>query len=67
MMRKYTKAGNEIPATLVTRFEDIMKTDIANQKKGYVTREISQATAEEMLDLFRKNPATWVDKHLIFQ
>ena len=67
MMRKYTKAGKEIPATLVTRFEDIMKTDIANQKKGYVAREISQVTAEEMLALFRKNPATWVNEHLIFQ
>jgi hypothetical protein len=67
MMRNYTKAGKEIPAALVTRFENIMKTDIANQKKGYVAREISQATAEEMLELFRKNPAGWVNEHLIFQ
>jgi hypothetical protein len=67
MMRKYTKSGKEIPASLVGRFEDIMKTDIANQKKGYVAREINQVSAEEMLGLFRKNPATWVDEHLIFQ
>jgi hypothetical protein len=66
MMRKYTKEGKEIPAALIARFEDIMKTDIANQKKGYVSREINQATAEDMLDLFRKNPATWVNEHLIF-
>ena len=67
MMRKYTKEGKEIPAALVTRFEDIMKTDIANQKKGHVAREINQVTAEEMLALFRKNPANWVNEHLIFQ
>ena len=67
MMRKYTKAGKEIPASLIARFEDIMKTDIANQKKGYVSREINQVTAEEMLALFRKDPATWVNEHLIFQ
>jgi hypothetical protein len=67
MMRKYTKSGKEIPAALVVRFENIMKTDIANQKKGYVAREINQVTAGEMLDLFRKDPATWVNEHLIFQ
>jgi hypothetical protein len=67
MMRKYTKDGKQIPAALVARFEDIMKTDIANQKKGYVAWEINEPTAEEMLVLFRKDPAAWVEKHLIFQ
>jgi hypothetical protein len=67
MMRKYSDAGTQIPAALISRFEEIMKTDIANQKKGYVAREANQPTAEEMLDIFRINPATWVEKHLIFQ
>jgi hypothetical protein len=67
MMRKYAGKGEKIPAALIARFEDIMKTDIANQQKGYVSREINQVTAEEMLALFRKDPATWVNKHLIFQ
>jgi len=67
MMRKYAGKGEKIPAALIARFEDIMKTDIANQKKGYVSREINQVTAEEMLALFRKDPATWVNEHLIFQ
>ena len=67
MMRKYTKSGKEIPATLIARFENIMETDIANQQKGYVSRDIRQTTAEEMLALFKKNPATWVNEHLIFQ
>lgn len=67
MMRKYTGAGKMIPASLVVRFEDIMKKDIANQKKGYVSWQKNQETAEEMLDLFKKDPATWVNTHLIFQ
>jgi hypothetical protein len=67
MMRKYTKTGQTIPASLVARFEEIMKTDIANQKKGYVTRQMNEPTAEEMLALFRKDPAAWANTHLIFQ
>jgi hypothetical protein len=67
MMRNYTGEGKQIPPALINRFEHIMKTDIANQKKGYVAREINQVNAEEMLELFRKNPATWVNEHLIFQ
>lgn len=67
LMRKYIQEGQAIPATLITRFEDIMKIDIANQKKGYVANENNRPTAEEMLGLFRQDPALWATNYLVFR
>ncbi|MFA5814541.1 MAG: hypothetical protein WC865_02860 [Bacteroidales bacterium] len=67
LMRKYTQEGRAIPAKIITRFEDIMQIDIANQKKGYVANGYNQPAAEEMLVLFRQNPALWTSKYLIFK
>jgi len=67
LMRKYLKEGKAIPAKLITRFEDIMQIDIANQKKGYSANENNRPTAGEMLDLFRQDPALWATNHLVFR
>jgi len=67
LMRKHIQAGQPIPANLITRFEDIMQIDIANQKKGNVVNENNRPTAEEMLELFRQDPKLWATKYLIFR
>ena len=67
LMRKYIQEGQPIPAKLVTRFEDIMQIDIANQKKGYVANENNRPTAKEMLDLFRQDPTQWAKKYMVFR
>ena len=66
LMRKYIQQGEAIPDHLIRRFESIMAFDIANQAKGYV-KNYGQSTASEMLDLFRKDPAQWVNTYLIPQ
>lgn len=67
LMRKYIRENQKIPATIITRFENIMQTDIANQKKGFVGNEQNRVTAEAMLVLFRQDPASWATKFLIFR
>ncbi len=67
LMRRCIEQGESIPDTLIQRFEEIMKTDIANQLKGYAGNTSHMPTAEEMLILFKKDPAGWVRKYLIPQ
>lgn len=67
LMRKYIHEGNKIPEIIITRFENIMQIDIANQKKGYSSNIKNQTTAQDMLLLFRKDPSTWATKHFIFK
>jgi len=67
LMRKCIHEGRPIPANILTRFEDIMQIDIANQKKGYVTNENNRPTAKEMLVLFREDPIKWATNYLVFR
>lgn len=67
LMRKYIHEGNKIPEKIITRFENIMQIDIANQNKGYTRNDKNQTTAEDMLLLFRKDPSAWATKYLIFK
>ncbi len=67
LMRRNIREGRNIPADLISRFEKIMQTDIKNQEQGYVRNVHNQKTAEEMLVLFRKDPVSWVNGHLIFK
>lgn len=67
LMRKYIQEGMPIPAKLLTRFEDIMQIDIANQKKGNVANENNRPTAQEMLVAFRQDPAQWAKKYMVFR
>lgn len=66
LMRKQIEENQAIPDNLIKRFEEIMQIDIQNQQKGYVQNIKKYETAEEMLDLFRKDPAKWVKSYLLF-
>ncbi len=66
LMRKYVARGETIPQALVDRFEAIMRIDIDNQNKGYAPY-VSGPTAEDMLRLFREDPARWVTDYLPYR
>lgn len=64
LMRENVEKNIAIPQSLIDRFNAIMKTDIENQKKGWVDNTDKVPTAEEMLAAFNENPNEWVKKYL---